>query len=89
MLFRSKYYIEWSGVYNDITPISNTQNLSNVISTGFTTLVGNVTANTSTFQMANVTYLPVNNGVVQIGSEQIYYTSLVSNVATINHRSHL
>jgi hypothetical protein len=77
-----KYYIEWSGVYNDITPISTTNTFSNVISTGFTTLVGNVTANSSTFQMANVTYMPVNNGIVQIGSEQLYYTSLVSNVAT-------
>ena len=77
-----KYYIEWSGVYNDITPISTTQTFSNVISTGFTTLVANITANSSTFQMANVTYMPSNNGLVQIGSEQIRYSALTSNVAT-------
>jgi hypothetical protein len=77
-----KYYIEWSGVYNDITPISFTNTFSNVISTGFTTLVANITANSSTFQMANVTYMPTNSGLVQIGSEQIYYTTLSSNVAT-------
>jgi hypothetical protein len=77
-----KYYIEWSGVYNDITPISFTNTFSNVISTGFTTLVANITANSSTFQMANVTYMPTNSGLVQIGSEQIYYTILSSNVAT-------
>jgi hypothetical protein len=77
-----KYYIEWSGVYNDITPISTTQTFSNVISTGFTTLVANITANSSTFQMANVTYMPSNNGLVQIGTEQIRYNALTSNVAT-------
>jgi hypothetical protein len=77
-----KYYIEWSGVYNDITPISFTNTFSNVISTGFTTLVANITANSTTFQMANVTYMPYNNGLVQIGSEQIRYNALSSNVAT-------
>jgi hypothetical protein len=77
-----KYYIEWSGVYNDITPISFTNTFSNVISTGFTTLIANITANSTTFQMANVTYMPTNNGLVQIDTEQIYYAKLTSNVAT-------
>jgi len=77
-----KYYIEWSGVYNDITPITTTQSFSNVISTGFTTLLANITSNSTTFQMANVTYMPVNSGLVKIGSEQIFYSALSANVAT-------
>jgi hypothetical protein len=77
-----KYYIEWSGVYNDITPISTTQSFSNVITTGFTTLVANITANSTTFQMANVTYMPTNNGLVKIDTEQIFYATLSANVAT-------
>ena len=77
-----KYYIEWSGVYNDITPISYTNTFSNVISTGYTTLVANITANSSTMQLANVTYFPTNSGLVKIGTEQIFYSTLVSNVAS-------
>ena len=77
-----KYYIESGGVYNDITPITSTINYSNVISTGFTTLVGNVTANTTTMQFANVTYFPQNNGLVKIDTENIYYAALTANVAT-------
>ena len=40
-----KYYIEKGGVYNDITPITTVASFSNVISTGFTTLVANITGN--------------------------------------------
>lgn len=77
-----KYYIESGGVYNDITPISNTESYSNVISTGFTTLVANITSNATTLQLANVTYFPQNNGLIKIDTEHIYYAGLTSNVAT-------
>jgi hypothetical protein len=77
-----KYYIESGGVYNDITPITSTLTYSNVISTGFTTLVGNVTANTTTMQFANVTYFPQNNGLIKIDTENLYYAALSANVAT-------
>jgi hypothetical protein len=77
-----KYYIESGGVYNDITPITSTLNYSNVISTGFTTLVGNVTANTTTMQFANVTYFPQNNGLIKIDTENLFYAALSANVAT-------
>jgi len=77
-----KYYIESGGVYNDITPITSTLTYSNVISTGFTTLVGNVTANTTTMQFSNVTYFPQNNGLIKIDTENLYYAALSANVAT-------
>jgi hypothetical protein len=77
-----KYYIESGGVYNDITPITSTLTYSNVISTGFTTLVGTINATTTTMQFANVTYFPQNNGLVKVDTENIYYAALTSNVAT-------
>lgn len=77
-----KYYIESGGVYNDITPITFTDTYSNCISTGFTTLVSNVTSNATTLQFANVTYFPQNNGLIKIDTEHIYYAALTANVAT-------
>lgn len=77
-----KYYIEQGGVYNDITPITFTDTYTNCISTGFTTLVANLTSNATTLQLANVTYFPQNNGLIKINTEHIYYASLTANVAT-------
>jgi hypothetical protein len=77
-----KYYIEFSGQYYDVTPITSTATLDNVISTGFTTLVANLTANADTFSLTDGTYFPQNSGLVQINNEQIFYTALSANVAT-------
>ena len=77
-----KYYIENGGVYNDITPIVSTVNEVNAISTGFTTLVANVNATTTTFTITDGTNFPPQNGVVKIDSEVIFYNTLTSNVAT-------
>jgi len=77
-----KYYIENGGGYNDITPIINTTVFNNTISTGFTTLVANITSNVNTISITNGTYFPQNVGLIKIDSEQIYYTTLNSNVAT-------
>jgi hypothetical protein len=77
-----KYYIESGGVYNDITPITTVVSFSNVISTGYTTLVGNITDSSTSLQLANVTYFPQNNGLIKIDFENIYYASLTGNVAS-------
>jgi len=77
-----KYYIEYGGTYNDITPIIKTQTFNNTISTGFTTLVANITSNSNTITITNGTYFPQNKGLVKIDTEQIYYATLNSNVAT-------
>ena len=77
-----KYYIEYGGAYNDITPIINTTTFNNTISTGFTTLVANITSNSNTITITNGTYFPQNKGLVKIDTEQIYYATLNSNVAT-------
>ena len=68
-----KYYIENGGQYYDITPIVVTNTFNNVFATGYTTLVGNVTAAANTIQLANVTYFPQNSGLVKIDTEQIFY----------------
>jgi len=77
-----KYYIENGGVYYDITPIVSSVNEVNAISTGFTTLVANVNATTTTFTVTNGNNFPPQNGVVKIDSEVIFYNALSSNVAT-------
>ena len=78
-----KYYIENGGVYNDITPIVSSVNEVNAISTGFTTLVANVNATTTTITLTSSTNFPPQNGVVKIDSEVIFYNALSNaNVAT-------
>ena len=77
-----KYYIENGGEYNDITPIISTTVFNNTISTGFTTLVANITATVNTISITNGTYFPQNTGLIKIDTEQIYYAALNSNVAT-------
>ena len=77
-----KYYIENGGVYYDITPIVNSDNYVNTLSTGFTTLVSTINATTTTFTVTNDFNFPPQNGIVKIGSEVIFYNTLSSNVAT-------
>ena len=59
-----KYYIENGGGYNDITPIINTTTFNNTISTGFTTLVANITATANTISITNGHYFPQTQGLV-------------------------
>ena len=77
-----KYYIEDGGVYNDITPIVNTDPYSNALSTGFTTLAANITSNATTLTVVSDTNFPPQNGIIKIDSEVIFYNTLSSNVAT-------
>jgi len=76
-----KFYIESGGYYYDITPIVDRATYNNTISTGFTTLVSNVTINTTTISLTNAAYFAPQAGVMKIDSEQIYYNSITSNVA--------
>jgi hypothetical protein len=76
-----KYYIEQGGQYYDITPIVNTETYNNTISTGFTTLVANITANTTTIAITNGLNFVPESGIMKIDSEQIFYTTLTANVA--------
>jgi hypothetical protein len=77
-----KYYIEQGGQYYDITPIVATTAYNNVISTGFTTLVANITANSNTISLTNALNFVPQSGVMKIDSEVIFYTTIVSNVAS-------
>ena len=76
-----KYYIESGGVYNDVTPIINSSSYANVISTGFTTLAANLSANSNTITFTASTNFPPQNGIIKIDTEQIFYNTLTSNVA--------
>jgi len=77
-----KYYIESGGQYYDITPIVKTTAYNNVISTGFTTLVANITANSNTISFTNALNFVPQSGVMKIDSEVIFYSTIVSNVAS-------
>jgi hypothetical protein len=77
-----KYYIEQGGQYYDITPVVATTSYNNVISTGFTTLVANITANSNTISLTNALNFVPQSGVMKIDSEVIFYSTIVSNVAS-------
>lgn len=74
-----KYYIENGGQYYDITPIITSENYVNALSTGFTTLVANVTANANTITLTNAANFVPENGFIKIDSEQIFYDTLTAN----------
>ena len=76
-----KYYIENGGTYSDITPIVETSTYVNAVSTGFTTLVSNITSNATTISLISSANFPVQNGIIKIDSEVIFYNSLSANVA--------
>ena len=76
-----KYYIENGGNYSDITPIVNISTYVNTVSTGFTTLVSNITSNATTISLISSANFPVQNGIIKIDSEVIFYNSLSANVA--------
>jgi hypothetical protein len=77
-----KYYVESGGYYYDITPIIGRTTYNNTISTGFTTLAANITLTSNTISLTNSAYFAPQAGVMKIDSEQIYYNSITSNVAT-------
>jgi len=77
-----KYYIESGGQYYDITPVVATTSYNNVISTGFTTLVANITSNSNTISFTNALNFVPQSGVIKIDSEVIFYSTIVSNVAS-------
>ena len=77
-----KYYIEQGGQYYDITPVVRTTAYNNVFSTGFTTLVSNLTSTSNTVTLTNGAHFVPQSGVFKIDTEVIFYSSLVSNVAT-------
>ena len=74
-----KYYIEQGGQYYDITPIVTSTNYVNALSTGFTTLVSNITATANTITLTNAANFVPASGFVQIDSERIFYNSLSAN----------
>lgn len=74
-----KYYIEQGGQYYDITPIVNSENYTNTLSTGFTTLVANITSTANTIALTDAANFVPQSGLVKIDSEQIFYSTLTAN----------
>ena len=74
-----KYYIYSGGSYFDITPIVQTDTLTNPFSTAFSTLNGAITSSSTSITLTSGTSFPA-SGLIQIDSEQIYYTTLTGNV---------
>ena len=75
----AKYYIYNGGLYNDITPIVQTDTLTNPLSTAYSTLNGSITATATSLTLASGSSFP-SFGVIQINSEQIAYTSVSGNI---------
>jgi len=75
----SKYYIEQGGIYNDITPVYQTDTLTNPFTTAYSTLNGTITSTATSLTLTSAASFPV-NGVIKIDSEQIAYTTIAGNV---------
>ena len=74
-----KYYIYFGGSYFDITPIVQTDTLTNPLTTSFSTLNGTITASATSLTLTSASsFQPT--GVIKIDSEQISYTSVAGNV---------
>jgi len=78
-----KYYIYYGGTYNDITPVLQTDILTNPFDTSYSTLFGDVTSPTATSIVVNSgASFPSYGGVALIGSEQIAYAGVSGNTLT-------
>ena len=75
----AKYYIEQGGTYNDITPIYQTDVLTNPFTTAYSTLNGTITDTATSLTLTSASSFPV-NGVIKIDSEQIAYNNIAGNV---------
>lgn len=71
-----KYYIYFGGVYNDVTPIQQTNTLSSPFSTAFSTLNGGITATDTTIILTSAASFPTTGGIILIGAEKISYTGV-------------
>jgi len=83
-----KYYVEASGVYNDITPIRlnvspmlgpQPPTTGNPFATAFSTLSSAISATQTTLTLASGTSFPPSGGFLMIDAEQIYYSSKSGN----------
>lgn len=75
----SKYYIEQGGTYNDVTPVYQTDVLTNPFTTAYSTLNGTITSTATSLTLTSASSFPV-NGVIKIDSEQIFYETISGNV---------
>jgi len=79
-----KYYIEEGNTYYDITPIRKVTNpmTANPFSTAYSTLAANLSATAIVLTLTSATSFPNSPGIIQIGSEQIYYNAVSGSTLT-------
>jgi hypothetical protein len=77
-----KYYIELGGTYYDITPIRKTVNpmANNPFASAYSTLNGSITATATSLTLVSGASFSNSPGIIQIGTEQIFFTSKTGNV---------
>jgi hypothetical protein len=73
-----KYYLEKGGSYYDITPIRKTTNPmgNNPFQTAYDSLAANMSASDTSLTLVSAVSFPNSPGVLLIGSEKIFYTSV-------------
>ena len=79
-----KYYIEWGGVYYDVTPIRKTVSpmATNPFATAYSTLSASLSATATSITLVSGTTFPASGGVILIDTEQIAYNGKSGNVLT-------
>ena len=74
-----KFYIIQGGIYNDITPIRDTNTLTGPFKAAYSTLNGGISDTDTSLTVTSGTDF-ASAGVLRIGSEDIYYTNKAGNV---------
>jgi hypothetical protein len=77
-----KYYIELGGTYYDVTPIRKTVNpmANNPFASAYSTLNGGISATDTSLTLASGASFSNSPGIIQIGTEQIFFTSKTGDV---------
>ena len=76
-----KFYILSGGAYYDITPIVQTDTLTNPFSNSYSTLASGITASATSLTLASASSFQI-SGIIKIDSEQISYTGVSGNSLT-------
>jgi hypothetical protein len=84
-----KYYIEFGGTYNDVTPIRKVvdpmlgpvpPSSGNPFATAYSTLTSGITSTQSSLTLTSAASFSPNGGVILIDSEQIFYSQVSGNI---------
>jgi hypothetical protein len=77
-----KFYVENGSTYYDITPIRATTVDTTTFVAGRTTLNGGINLSVDVITLTDATNFPASGGIIQIDTEQIFYSAKSGNVLT-------